>query len=914
MSNEMALGAGTRIGPYEIVGLLGVGGMGEVYRSRDTKLNREVAVKVLLAAVANDAERLARFSREAQLIASINHPNIAQIHGLEDAGGIRALVMELVEGPTLADRIAREAIPLEEALPIAKQIAEALEAAHDLGIIHRDLKPANVKIRADGTVKVLDFGLAKVLDPAGATSSEAANSPTLSMQATAAGVILGTAAYMAPEQARGKAVDKRADIWAFGCVLFEMLTGTRAFQGDDITDTIVAVVSKEPDWTALPASASGVRPLLVRCLKKDRRQRLQAIGDARIQIHELISGTSDDGARPLAPVLTTSRRAAPVAVAALAAAGMAALVTWSLTRSAPPASPAPTRFSISLPATESLAYSYNAADVALSSDGRHLVYSAGPQAQLMVRALDQLEARSMPGITNARTPFLSPDGQWIGFFDRRGELRKVSMAGGSAVTISRVTGTSRGATWLPDDTIVFATSERSSGLLRVAAGGGKPTELTALDSASGERGHYFPSASPDGHVLLFTVALGDVVDPNVVALDLRTGRRKTIIRGGSQAKYLETGHVVYVVANTLWAVAFDPVKLETSGDPVPVVERLKATFGGRVGGGNFSISRHGTLVYVPQNEGGARELVWVDRSGTQEAATAQPGFYYQPRLSRDSKRIAVTIDDQGNNDIFTLDLARGTRTRLTFEASGEMYPVWMPDGQSIIYSSARNGSQNLYRRASDGTGLETRLTTSVNSQRSTSISPDGTHLVFEENAPKTAWDLGMLTLDGAMRATSFVQLQFDERNPEISPDGRWLAYESNESGQEQVYVRPFPAGDALFQISSEGGRTPAWAPNGGELFFAEGNSLMAVPVSSKGSFIHGNATKLFEGLSLVFDARAASSGPKTPGGAYRMYDVSPDGKRFLMVREVASRPSSAPVSMVVVLNWFEEVKAKLTSQ
>jgi len=455
----MTLEPGTRLGIYEVIALLGVGGMGEVYRARDTRLNREVAIKVLLAAVANDAERIARFSREAQVLASLNHPNIAQIFGLEDAGAVRALVMELVEGPTLADRIGQGAIHLDEVLPIAKQIAEALEAAHELGIIHRDLKPANIKIRTDGTVKVLDFGLAKALDPAGATSSEAANSPTLSMQATAAGVILGTAAYMAPEQARGKAADKRADVWAFGCVLFEMLTGTRAFQGDDVTDTIVAVVSKEPDWTALPAAAAGVRPLLARCLRKERKQRLQAMGDARIQIDELISGTAGD---TLTTPVARSFRAALVIAAAVAAAGIAALATWAMTRPAP-AAPAPTsRFTIVLPAAEPLTNSFNARDLAISSDGRHLVYSGGTQGHLMIRALDQLDVRPVAGITNARTPFLSPDGNWIGYFDQRGDMKKVSITGGAPVAVCRVTGTSRGASWGLNDMIVFATSRQCS--------------------------------------------------------------------------------------------------------------------------------------------------------------------------------------------------------------------------------------------------------------------------------------------------------------------------------------------------------------------------------------------------------------------------------------------------------------------
>ena len=508
----MALAAGTRIGPYEVLALLGAGGMGEVYRAHDTKLNREVAIKVLLPAVANDPERLARFGREAQVLASLNHPNIAHIHGLEDSSGGSALVMELVDGLTLADRIAGGPIPIDETLAIAKQIAEALEAAHEQGIIHRDLKPANIKVKPDGTVKVLDFGLAKALDPTGVGGANAADSPTLSMQATAAGMILGTAAYMAPEQARGKAADRRVDIWAFGCVLYEMLTGKRAFRGDDVTDIIVSVVSKEPDWEALPATARSVRPLLVRCLKKDRKQRLQSIGDARIRIEELIDGPTDDAALAAIPA-TSNRRVLMAALGAMAIGAMfAGLTTWALTRPDPAPTLIPSRFEV----IPSMAHALSPGadrDIAISPDGRYLAYRGGTgNAELIIRALDRLDAQRLPGARNVRQPFFSPDSQWIGFFDGR-TLKKVSTAGGAPITICEAPDTSRGASWGDDNRIVFSTTDTATGLWQVPAGGGEPVKLTTPEPEKGETNHWYPSALPRGRGVLFTLTARSAPHP-----------------------------------------------------------------------------------------------------------------------------------------------------------------------------------------------------------------------------------------------------------------------------------------------------------------------------------------------------------------------------------------------------------------
>jgi tRNA A-37 threonylcarbamoyl transferase component Bud32 len=907
----MVLTAGARLGGYEIVALLGAGGMGEVYRARDPKLNREVAIKVLLASVMNDPERLARFGREAQLLAALNHPNIAHIHGLEESNGVRALVMELVEGPTLADRITQGAIPLDEALPIAKQIAEALEAAHEQGIIHRDLKPANIKVRADGTIKVLDFGLAKALDPAGASGTNASISPTLSIHATQAGVILGTAAYMAPEQARGKVVDRRADIWAFGCVLFEMLTGTRAFKADDVTDTIVAVVSKEPDWQGLPTAASGVRPLLARCLRKDPKQRLQAIGDARIRLEELISGVSDDVAATRAPAATSSRRVATVAIAALAVGAVVATgLTWVVTRPEPHAPLLTSRFEIVPPPAQSLAIQGADRDIAISPDGRYIVYRAGAGlAQLVVRAIDRLDARPLAGVVNARTPFFSPDSQWIAFMEGT-SLKRVSIAGGSAITICQCQA-SRGASWGEDNSIVFA--DVTGGLLRVSAGGGEPTALTTPDVAKGEKNHGYPSVLPGSRGVLFTVGMGlNPEQPQVTVLDLTTGERKTLIRGGSQAEYLQSGHLVYAAAGTLRVVRFDVKRFEVLSDPVPVVDDVWMASGGAAG---YAVSRLGTLVYVPAK--GAqmpRSLVWVDRAGQETPIRTPVRTYSEPRLSPDGTRVALTIRDQ-DIDLWIWDFVRETLTRLTSDPGADQRPVWTPDGNRILFASQRAGAFNIFAQAADGSATAEQLTSGADSEQYPAfVARDGTGIVGIQNSSKTSLDIVRFRLtyptsrpvpaqSSPSTVEPLIQTTFSETNAEISPDGRYLAYQSNESGRgTEIYVRPFPrVNDGRWQASTRGGTRPLWARNGRELFYLDpANTLTAVAVQTSGAtFAVGIPTK-------VFDTTYAA-----PLNNSRTYDVSPDGQRFLMIKENAGEDRNPTrAGMVVVLNMFEELKAK----
>jgi serine/threonine-protein kinase len=910
----VALGPGTRLGAYEILSLLGSGGMGEVYRARDLRLNRDVAIKVLLADVATDADRLARFSREAQVLASLNHPNIAHIHGLEEWSNAPALVMEIVEGATLSDRIEQGPIPVADTLLMARQIADALEAAHEQGIIHRDLKPANIKVRDDGAVKILDFGLAKALDPVSTPNLSATRSPTLSIHATQAGIILGTAAYMSPEQARGKPVDKRTDIWAFGCVVYEMLTGRRAFPGDDVTDTIVAVVSKEPAWEALPRGASRLRPLIERCLKKDPRARLRDIGEARLQIDDVLAAADGDAAPTTQPPSRSARStrqrfvalAAGVAIAAAAAVG-----TWAVVRSRPTVRSQPVQFEIVPPASQPLSLSGPDRDIAISRDGRLIVYRAGASSvQLMVRAIDQLEPQPIAAGTGAlRSPFISPDGRWVGFF-AAGALHKVSVSGGSPISLCVVRGGAlRGASWGANDTIVFASTDPTTGLMRVSAGGGEATVLTKPDLAR-EGDHVAPSFLPDGRAVLFTILSHDSAAANQIALlDLDSGEQKTLIRGGSQAEYVapasgRIGYLVYGVAGTLRAVRFDPTRREVLGDPVPALERVLTAAAS--GSANYSVAGNGTLVYVPGTSTGVanaqtRPLVWVDRQGREEPVGAPSRAYVAARLSPDGTRIALDIRGE-ESDIWIWDIARRTPMRLTFDAGVDQYPLWTPDSRRIIFSSSRSGTPNLYWQLADGTGTPERLTTSPNLQTPSAITRDGMQVVFMEPSPKTLLDLMVLSLGPPREAKPLVTTPFSEGNAAISPDGRWIAYQSNESGLDQVFVRPFPDVDkGRWQVSNMTGSRPVWAMNGRELYYLEGNNAMvAVPIQTAGSsFSFGNPVRLFEGRYFA-------------GPAGRLYDVGRDG-RFLMIKEfVVTDQNARQAGMVVVLNWAEELERRLS--
>lgn len=904
----MALSLGTRIGPYEIRSALGAGGMGEVYRARDPKLNRDVAIKVLPDLFADDPERLTRFRREAQLLAALNHPNIAHIHGFEDSDGIHALVMELVEGPTLAERIVQGPIPLPEALPIAKQIAEALAAAHDQGIIHRDLKPANVKVREDGTVKVLDFGLAKLVapEPSGAGAGRVMQSPTVtSPAATLAGVILGTAAYMSPEQAKGRAADKRSDVWAFGAVLYEMLTGGRPFGGEDISDTLASVLKSEPDWAEVPADVPPpIRMLIERCLTKDRRHRIADISTALFVMSEADNLTPP----PLlagGQMATPERRSRwprllmPIAGAILLSAGVGAAV-WFVMR---PGGARVTRFAITPMGAAALAVDNQSRDLTITPDGSHVVYKgkAGPtDTQFFVHRLDQLDPTPLVLGRQPRAPFSSPDGRWIGFVDPAPiTLKKVAITGGPALDVCRLDSASRGATWGDDDSIIFATATPSTGLQRAPAAGGEPTVLTKPDRERGEHDHLWPHFLPGSRAVLFTITptTGAVDASQVAVLDLSTGTQKILLKGGSQAQYVSSGHLVYVAADTLRAVAFDLGRLETIGSSVPVVSPVVTMPNGTA---EFDIARDGTLVYAAGGPGTApaRTLVWVDRQGREEAIKAAARPYLYPRLSPDGTRLAVEIRDQ-ENDVWVWSFARETLTKITSDPGIDTGPVWMPDGRRLVFTSARDGVGSLFWQAADGTGSPERLTESPNYQRPSAVLPDGMRVLFWEAPRKTATDVMMLTLDKDRRVQPLIEEPLVDRNAEVSPDGRWLAYESNDSGQPQVFVRPFPDVDReKIQVSTAGGVQPLWARNGRELFYiAPGDELMSVPVKLGDTWSAGTPARLIEA-------------PYFRGGGgndSRMYDASPDGQRFLMIKPEV--PANQPAARIVVVqHWLEELK------
>jgi serine/threonine-protein kinase len=907
----MSLAPGDRLGVYEIVDRIGAGGMGEVYRANDTTLGRFVAIKALPEAFAADPERLARFEREARTLAALNHPRIAQIYGLERTGPVPSLVMELVEGPTLAARLAEGPIPLEDALSIARQVAEALAASHEKGIVHRDLKPSNIAFTADGQVKVLDFGLAKLTVDAPASASSATFSPTITSPAllTGAGILLGTAAYMSPEQARGKDADRRADVWAFGCVLYEMLTGRRPFDGEDATETIGAVVRLEPDWQALPAGCPpALRALLKRCLEKDRQKRVADITTALFVLDELAalpsaaaaaSDSKDAGRRSPGLSLMLIGAAALVTIAAVATAG-----TWWLMR---PAAPHVTRLTITPPETATLSIDRIDRDLAITPDGTRVVYAGADGTQLFVRALDSLEPTALAPLNGgAQGIFASPDGQWAGYVEDNITLKKVAMTGGPPVTLLRMDGNSRGVTWTDGDAIVFATSARQTGLQSVSASGGELTVLTRPDPERGEADHLWPSALPGGRFVLFTITAteGGLDAAQIAVLDLATQRYTPVLRGGTQPHYAASGHLVYAAGSTLRAVRFDPDRLETHGIPVPVVPRLLTT---GVGAADFDVSRNGTLVYADTPGDLLRDLslLWVDRQGTETPLKLPRRAYNSPRLSPDGSRLAVAIQSD-QSDVWISELERSTLTRLTFHPGFDGYPEWMPDGRRVVYTSDRNGGPdtNLFLQSADGGGLE-QLTDPPGRHGAAAIAPDGTIAVVKQEAPGGPAALRLLppgrktsNTRGASTGTALAE-EIVAFNASYSPDGRWIAYEARSSGREEVYVRPVPDMDAgQWQVSTGGGRQPVWARDGREIFFvAPDGAIWSAGVDPRG--VSPRFTTPEQVVPARYSVYLGSSGFGT-----RMYDVSPDGQRFLMLQ--AGVDQSRP-QMIVVQHWFEEL-------
>jgi serine/threonine protein kinase len=895
----MSLEIGQKLSSYEITSLIGKGGMGEVYRARDSKLKRDVAIKALPDEFSRDHDRLIRFQREAEVLASLNHPNIAAIYDLEEANNATFLVLELVEGETLAARIERGPIPVEEALNVARHICEALETAHEKGVVHRDLKPANVKVTREGKVKVLDFGLAKAFAQE-APSRDTNNSPTQSASPTIAGVILGTAAYMSPEQARGKIVDKRTDIWAFGCVLYELLTGKRAFYGEDTTETLAAVIKGEPDWASLPASTPpGIRVLLRRCLQKDVARRLRDATDIRIEIEEALAASTAvlQTAPAIAPPAAW-RRMLPWAVAVVLSV-VIGIAVWTLKPKPVPEQQPVSRAVIALPPSTAL-LGGNSDSVSLSPDGSHLAYVAsgtGGIQQLYSRAMNALEASPLAGTEGAFSPFFSPDGQWIGFFSG-GKLMKISVSGGAALTLCSVPD-GRGASWGPNDTIVFSPSAGALGLQKVPSAGGEPQPFTALQQ--GETSHRWPQFLPGGKTVLFTIGTGLSYDDAAIAVQrLDSSERKVLLRGGANARYVPTGHLVYYRAGTMMAVPFDPERLELTGAPAPVVEAVLGDINS--GAAQFTLSNRGSLAYV---SGGAQSanvnLVWVDRHGIAQVLPAPLHEYRYPRLSPDGRQVVVGI----GNDIWIYDLPRDTLTRFTFDGNISLANIaafWTRDGKRVVFTSPKGGgADNLFWKPADGSGPEERLTTGPYQQRIGTFSPDGRAMIYTMADPKTGNDLWVMPLDGDRKPRVFLQTRFSESSGQISPDGRWVAYGSDESGRMEVYVRPFPGPGGKWQVSTDGGSEMVWSPKGNELFYRTGarrEKMMAVDVQTQPIFTAGKPRLLFEGPYI-----AATGGGGAGAGA--TYSVSPDGQRFLMTKAPDQR-QAALTQINVVLNWFEE--------
>jgi eukaryotic-like serine/threonine-protein kinase len=940
----MPLSAGTRLGPYEILSAIGAGGMGEVYKSRDTRLDRIVAIKVLTDVLAADPQFRDRFEREARTISQLTHPHICALYDVGEADSIRFLVMEFLDGETVAGRIEAlrakgRALTLDDALTIAIEVAEGLAAAHAAGIVHRDLKPGNVMLTATGA-KLLDFGLAKSGRVAGVPGAgspaaihlAALSAPmTMTSPLTSQGAIVGTVQYMAPEQLEGKEADTRSDVFAFGAVVYEMLTGARVFQGKTLVSVMASILEHEPPSlssvnSSVPASLTRV---IQKCLAKDPNRRWQSAADLADELRwigdELRSGVvrlkpdATDAEAGSAGTRPAGLRGSPWAIAAASLVGgiaIAATTMGIVTRMTPVVAPQPVRFAIVPPATHALNIQGADRNIAISADATHIVYrtgTSGAPGDLAVRALGELDARPLTSATSARSPFISPDGRWIAFFSGT-DLKKVSMTGGPPVTLCQIAGAPRGGSWGSDDVIVFATSNPSTGLLSVPAGGGEPKVLTKPDVARGEVDHFFPSVLPGSKAILFTITTGTGGSENaqVAVLDRQTGQQRTLIRGGSQAEYVEAsgpgrgGYLVYAVAGTLRAVRFDPARLEVIGDAVPVVEEVQTNPNGSA---EFTVSRGGTLVYLPGSSSGgaARSLVWVNREGREEPIKAPPRAYTYLQLSPDRTRAALDVRDQ-ERDVWVWDFAGERLSRLTLDPAPDFFPIWTPDGRRIAFQSTREGSAgNIFWQAADGTGSAERLTRAPNLQQPNAFTPDGMRLVFNETTPKTGIDIGMLTVNpsgptaGEPRTEMIVQTAFAEGNADISPDGHWLAYQSNDSGRLEVFVRPFPKTDGgHWQISTDSGSNPVWARNGRELFYLSGSAMMAVAIHTTPTFSAGNPTKLFDGRYFS----------NITG---RVYDVSADGRRFLMIKDTApaAQGASAPAGLVVVEHWFEELKARV---
>jgi eukaryotic-like serine/threonine-protein kinase len=881
----MEIREGTRLGIYEIVGELGAGGMGRVYRARDTRLGREVALKIVHPHLGRDPEYARRFRREAEIVASLTHPHIAAVHQLEESDSFWFLVMELVGGETLGERLDGGQLSISETLRVASQIALALEAAHEKGIIHRDLKPNNIKITSDGVVKVLDFGLAKTL-PAESSSA----GPSKTATDTHTGVIVGTAAYMSPEQARGRPIDKRTDVWAFGCVVFEMLTNRRAFGGESAADTITSILEREPNWDLLPKTTpSNLRRLLKRCLEKDLPRRLRDLGDARLDIEDTLAapvGTATDSAQSFQRRI--SARAITIFGVGIA---VGALVAAATMPGRTPDAPSPVvQFAVPLPPNTQLT-NLDFPAAAISPDGTHVVFVArgGGRPQLFIKAMHSLDVTPLAQTEDAISPFFSPDSHWIGFFSG-GKLKKVPVGGGIPVTVCDAP-IGFGATWGPRDLIVFAATS-GSGLSQVSAAGGTPTRVTTLDAAAGEFSHRWPQLLPDGDTVLFTVGkLGSWDDAQIVAQSLSSRTRRVLVEGGTSPRYVNSGHLVYARNGDLLAVPFDPATLGVTGRPQPILDGVIQSFDGAA---QVSISGSGHILYIAGSVRDAeRQVVAVDRSGAVIPLAAPVRPYVGPRMSPDGRQLLVTIGGPSES-LWLYNLAQGLFTQVAFEGNNS-FPVWAPGGQHLVFSSNRTGPLNMFRAELGSASPPERLAPSELAQVPGSWSPDAGTLAFVERHPTTGRDIWMLPMMGVRKPQPFVASMFDETTPRFSPDGRLVAYVSNESGQNEVYVRSY-SGPVRFQkVSTTGGAEPIWASSGRELFFRIGDQVMGASVDP--------ATARVGTPNVIFRGDFAMGSLDSPN-----YDVMPDGQRFVMVSETQR---TAPRELHVVLNWVGSVAAAM---
>jgi Tol biopolymer transport system component/predicted Ser/Thr protein kinase len=895
---------GTKLSHFEVAAQIGAGGMGEVYKARDTRLDRIVAIKVLPAHLADKPELRERFEREARTIASLNHPHICTLYDIGRQDGTDYLVMEYLEGETLATRLLKGPLPLEQVLQYAIEISDALDKAHRKGVTHRDIKPGNVMLTRSGT-KLLDFGLAKLKEST-APADSVSQMPTLSHNPTAQGTLLGTIQYMAPEQVEGKndEIDARTDIFAFGAILYEMATGKKAFEGKTNASIIGAILKDNPPpiSSLQPMTPPTLDRVVTTCLAKDPDDRWQTARDIWRELKWIAGGGSQ-----IAPSLPATvkgskapwRRAVPVGSGILLAALLAGFAAWNL-KPTPPLPPTPvTRYAITLPQGQQLAGLDTGPAVAISPDGAHLAYVAreGATQQLYLRDMDSFEFKSVPGTVGAANPFFSPDSQFVGFF-AGGKLAKVSVNGGAAQVLT-ATALARGASWSSQGLIAFAPS-LSSGLEQVSDAGGNPQLLTRFDK--GENSHRWPAFLPGGKSLLFAAAFtaANWSAAKVVVQSLDTGERRDLIQGGTNPKYAPSGHLVYGQGGTLKAVPFDLRQLKITGAAVPIVDAVRqSTFNGHA---QYSFSNTGSLVYIAGgSQSGQGKLVWVSRNGSEQPLAAPERAYEFPRLSPDGRRVAASITDQ-DTQIWVYDLTREALTRLTFSGKTNTNSAWTPDGKRIAFNSDSDGVSNIYWQPADGSGGPERLARSNDTEVPRSWSPDGQLLTFlttNDSSANKGLDIWVLRMNDR-KAQPLIATAYNESVPEFSPDGHWLTYISDESGRVEVYAQPYPGPGGKWQISTEGGTEPVWNPNGRELFYRSGDKMMAVDIATQPAFAAGKPRVLFQGQYSLSPATMPN------------YDVSPDGQRFLMIKPT-EQVETGPSQINVVLNWFEELKRRVPS-